>query len=364
MTDLVKDLSMKKIITVVGARPQFIKAAVVSRALAESGKFDEILVHTGQHFDPNMSDVFFDELSIPKPKYNLGIGGRSHAYNTGRAMEGIETVILEQRPDQILVYGDTDATLAGALAAAKLGVPIAHVEAGLRSFNRSMPEEINRVITDHLSSLLFAPSKVASDNLANEGISGDKVTIVGDVMRESVSRFVLLAKERTELLNQLNIKPNHYILATLHRKENTDDPDRMRSVFEGLSGASLQIIMPLHPRTRSRIAEYNLQLPYNITVIDPLGYLDMLLLESEARLIATDSGGVQKEAYFLHVPCIVLREETEWVELIDLGFNRLVGADAKAIKEALNEHVFRDVGDDIYGDGSASSFIVQKLLEY
>ena len=354
---------MKKIVTVVGARPQFIKAAVVSQALAQRGDVEEVLVHTGQHFDANMSDVFFEELAIPKPNYNLGIGGNSHAQNTGRALEGIERIVIDQRPDIVMVYGDTDSTLAGALAAAKLCVPIAHVEAGLRSFNRRMPEEVNRVLTDHVSSLLFAPSQVAVKNLADEGIHGDRVVVVGDVMFDSVLRFTTLARERTDPLGRLGLTPRGYVLATLHRKENTDDPQRLKPVFEGLAASGVDVVLPLHPRTRKRIAEFGLELPGNVRVIDPVGYLDMLLLESDARLIATDSGGVQKEAYFHRVPCVTLREETEWVELVELGVNRLVGTDAARIARAVTEHAFRDVPADVYGDGRASQRIAAALAQ-
>lgn len=352
---------MKKIVTVVGARPQFVKAAVVSHALAAQPGVEEVLVHTGQHFDANMSDVFFDELDIPPPKHNLGIGGHSHAQNTGRAMEGIERILQDERADQVLVYGDTDSTLAGALAAAKLCIPIAHVEAGLRSFNRAMPEEINRIVTDHVSSTLFAPSLVARDHLANEGIRGDMVKVVGDVMYDAVLRFTERARGRVDPLGRLGLPPQGYVLMTLHRKENTDDTARLTLILRGIEASGAQVVLPIHPRTRKRIAEFGIALPANIRTIDPVGYLDMQLLANQARVIATDSGGLQKEAYFHQVPCVTLRAETEWVELVELGVNRLVGTEPGAIADAVANHVFNDVRRDVYGDGEAARRIADAL---
>lgn len=352
---------MKKIVTVVGARPQFVKAAVVSHVLAEQAGVEEVLVHTGQHFDSNMSDVFFEELDIPPPKYNLGIGGNSHAQNTGRAMEGIERILREERADQVLVYGDTDSTLAGALAAAKLCIPVAHVEAGLRSFNRAMPEEINRIVTDHVSSMLFAPSEVARAHLANEGIRGNMVQLVGDVMYDAVLRFTARARGRTDPLSRLGLSPQGYVLMTLHRKENTDNTARLTLILRGIEASGAQVVLPIHPRTRKRIAEFGITLPANIRVIDPVGYLDMQLLANHARLIATDSGGLQKEAYFHQVPCVTLRDETEWVELVALGVNRLVGTNAEAIADAIAQHLFKDVDTTVYGDGKAAERIAATL---
>lgn len=353
-----------KILTVVGARPQFVKAAVVSREIMRRGSAEEVLVHTGQHFDDNMSSIFFEELGIPSPKYNLGIGGGTHGANTGRALEGLEAVIVSERPDWVLVYGDTDSTLAGALAAAKLNVPIAHVEAGLRSFNRRMPEEVNRILTDHVSTLLFAPSGVAVRNLAQEGISGDGVKMVGDVMFDAVKMFTGLAAGRSSIVADLGLLPKGYILATLHRKENTDDESRLRSILDGLRQADVPVILPLHPRTRNRIREFGLSHGEQVRVIDPVGYLDMMLLQRDARAIATDSGGMQKEAYFHDVPCVVLRDETEWVELIEIGVNRLAGSDAAVIAEALRAATPNGASAyGIYGDGDTAAKVVDSLIE-
>lgn len=354
---------MKRIITVVGARPQFVKAAVVSRALRQRG-LEEAIIHTGQHFDANMSSVFFDELDIPPPRYNLGIGGGTHAQNTGRSMEGIEQILSTERVDAVLVYGDTDSTLAGALAASKLNVPVAHVEAGLRSYNRRMPEEINRVVTDHLSSLLFAPSRVAVDNLAREGIAGEPVRMVGDVMYDAVLAFTGIAEARCDPLGQLRLVPRHYVLATLHRKENTDDPDRLQQILSGLAQSDCEVVLPLHPRTRQRLADLGLQMRAPLRIVDPVGYLEMLVLEKNARSIATDSGGVQKEAFFHRVPCVTFRDETEWVELVDLGVNLLVGAHADRIGAAINRKSERLEFSPIYGDGRAAGAIATALAEY
>lgn len=353
-----------KILTVVGARPQFIKAAVVSRALENCGNYQEIIVHTGQHFDANMSTIFFDELEIPIPAYNLGVGGGTHAANTGRAMEALEQVIMQEEPAWVLVYGDTDSTLAGAIAASKLSVPIAHIEAGLRSFNRRMPEEINRVLTDHISTALFAPSKVAVENLATEGISGDHVRLVGDVMYDAALYYGDVASRKSHILESLDLIGRDYILVTLHRKENTDDRDRLLKIVAGLSQSEVPVVWPLHPRTRRRIEAWGISLPSVIRLIEPVGYLDMVLLERHAKLIATDSGGVQKEAYFHKVPCITLRDETEWVELIEIGANRLVGADTDQISKALSEFNPVSVFDEVYGSGNTSVKIVESLGEY
>lgn len=351
---------MRKIATVVGARPQFVKAAVVSRALQEAG-VEEVLIHTGQHFDANMSSIFFDQLAIPAPKYNLGIGGGSHAQNTGRSMEAIEALIQDESPDAVLVYGDTDSTLAGSLAASKLVVPIAHVEAGLRSFNRRMPEEINRVVTDHLSAVLFAPSQAAVDNLAREGIAGERVRLVGDVMYDAVLSFTGIAERRCDPLSALGLAAKEYVLATLHRKENTDDTQRLRQIVDGLAHSECTVVLPLHPRTRSRMTELGLRLEAPIRVIDPVGYFEMLLLEKHARVIATDSGGVQKEAYFHRVPCVTFRDETEWVELVELGVNELVGASEGRIAAALSRPFADQQFGKIYGDGTASARIASIL---
>ncbi|AEP09354.1 non-hydrolyzing UDP-N-acetylglucosamine 2-epimerase [Micavibrio aeruginosavorus] len=352
-----------KICTIVGARPQFIKAAVVSRALANVPSCVEIIIHTGQHYDPNMSDIFFDEMEIPKPAYNLGVGGGTHGQNTGRMIEGIEAIFLKEQPDFVLVYGDTDSTLAGALAAVKLHIPVAHVEAGLRSFNRKMPEEINRVLTDHASDILFVPTKTAKKNLLDEGISGEHVQIVGDVMLDAARFYGRKAEEESNILKRHSLHKSGYILATIHRAENTNDGDRMRSIFKGFSACNDEIILPIHPRTQKMISNLGLAVPGNVRVIDPVGYLDMVALEKNAMLIATDSGGVQKEAYFHEVPCITLRDETEWVELVDAGANILVGADSEKISVALSsKHCGDDVfSGELYGDGDAAGKIVSYL---
>lgn len=354
---------MSKVITVVGARPQFIKAAVVSRALKARPDIEEVIVHTGQHFDANMSSVFFEELGIPAPKYNLGIGGGTHAQNTGRSMEGVEAIVEQERADLVLVYGDTDSTLAGALAAAKLFVPVAHVEAGLRSFNRRMPEEINRIVTDHLATLLFAPSRVAVENLAREGIIGDRVRMVGDVMYDSVLAFTGIAERKSDALRCHGLTPQGYILATLHRKENTDDADRLRQILSGLAQAPCQVVLPLHPRTRKRLLDLGIPVQPPLRFIEPIGYLEMLVLEKNARLIATDSGGVQKEAFFHRVPCVTFRDETEWVELVELGVNALVGANAERIGAAINGQPSRLEFSPIYGDGRAADAIAAALAD-
>jgi UDP-GlcNAc3NAcA epimerase len=352
-----------KIITIIGARPQFIKAAMCSRVFAEHG-ITELIVHTGQHFDANMSEVFFDELSIPKPAYNLGIGGGSHGQNTGRMIEAIEQVLVSEKPDWVLVYGDTDSTLAGALAAVKLHISVAHVEAGLRSFNRKMPEEINRILTDHAANFLFAPTQTAVQHLASEKIIGDRVILVGDVMFDAALHFGNLAEAQSNVLAVLGLQPKSYTLATIHRAENTDNPMRLDAILRGFEEFSHNIVMPLHPRTRSRIDKFGLTLSSNIKAIDPVGYIDMVMLEKNAALIATDSGGVQKEAYFHRVPCVTLRDETEWTELVEIGWNHLASPSVcEDISETM-ENALGSVGDDVklYGEGNAAYEIVQALL--
>jgi len=351
-----------KVVTVVGARPQFIKAAAVSRALGTKS-IKEVLLHTGQHFDSNMSDVFFEELEIPRPEYHLGIGGGSHGQNTGRMIESIESVLLEERPDWVLVYGDTDSTLAGTLAAAKLHIPVAHVEAGLRSFNRRMPEEINRVLTDHASSLLFAPTETAVRHLANEGIAGETVLQVGDVMYDAALYYGAKAETTSKVLPQLGLASKNYVLATIHRAENTDDRQRLAAIFEGFAIYGKEVVMPLHPRTKARLASLTLPVPTNVKLIDPLGYLDMVMLEKHASLIATDSGGVQKEAFFYQVPCVTLRDETEWVELVEAGWNKLVSPYAGvAISDAIqSSHGVQGKDVQPYGVGNAAVEIAETL---
>lgn len=325
-----------KIATVIGARPQFIKAAPVSRALRSvngGAEITEILIHTGQHYDPNMSQVFFDELGLPTPHYNLAIGSGCHGWQTGQMLAAIEGVLLEESPDCVLIYGDTNSTLAGALAASKLHIPVAHVEAGLRSFNRRMPEELNRIVADQLSDLLFAPTDTATDNLAREGIERG-VHLVGDVMEDAIAEHIAIAEARSTMLEKLELIPKKYLLATVHRAENTDSPERLQGIcqaFERLSSEWV-IVWPVHPRTRKYL---KICWTANVQLVDPAGYLDMLILQKNARVILTDSGGVQKEARWLQVPCVTLRDETEWVETLEGRWNQLVGADTNKILEAV-----------------------------
>jgi len=315
--------------TIVGARPQFIKAAVVSRSLRAYSCCREVLIHTGQHYDPTLSKVFFDELDLPMPDYNLGIGSGSHGQQTGRMLEALEMVLQEVRPNWVLVYGDTNSTLAGALAASKLHIPIAHVEAGLRSHNRRMPEEINRVVTDVLSDLLFAPTETAVSNLLREGIAESKIHLVGDVMYDAALYYARKAEQNSTILNRLNLSPKQYLLATIHRAENTDNLQRLDTIFRALTQLASEwvVVVPLHPRTRRRLTDLNPSYLLNapqLLLIEPVGYLDMIQLERNAAVILTDSGGVQKEAFFYQVPCVTLRDETEWIETVELGWNRVV----------------------------------------
>ncbi len=361
-----------KIVTIVGARPQFVKAAVVSRVLRSLGTVHEVLVHTGQHYNHNISGVFFAEMNIPEPDYHLGIGSASQGKQTGRMLEQIESVLIAERPDRLLVYGDTNSTLAGALAAAKLHVPIAHVEAGLRSFNRRMPEEINRILTDHVSDLLFAPTEIAIRNLHNEGISNESIVRTGDIMYDAALFYAAKAERESTILQHLRVQPRQYILATVHRAENTDDIDNLRSILQGMAtvAAEVPIVLPLHPRTRAAIskAEDLTKEMGKLRVIEPVGYLDMITLEKHARLILTDSGGVQKEATFHNVFCVTLREETEWRELVELRRNILVSpasgavAVTRAIRQALSFAPLPDT--DIYGDGHAAKTIIDALLAF
>ena len=352
-----------KILTIVGARPQFIKAAVVSRALSElRSDIQEILVHTGQHYDSNMSDVFFDELGIPQPSHNLGIGGGTHGQNTGRMLEKLEQLMLVEKPDWALIYGDTDSTLAGALAASKLHIPVAHIEAGLRSFNRRMPEEINRILADHVSTLLFAPTDVARKNLLNEGVSGDKIVVVGDVMRDAAS-FYKLQAHKPDWFDSLGVLANKFVLCTVHRAENTDDRARLQGILQGLEKANLPVILPLHPRTRIKLKQMELELPKNVHGVNPVGYLEMIWLEANCKLVATDSGGVQKEAYFNKKFCVTLRDETEWIELVDAGLNEIVGANSEKISKALKTDRLFHSEVNFYGRGNAAEKIVTNILK-
>ncbi|WP_323720625.1 non-hydrolyzing UDP-N-acetylglucosamine 2-epimerase [Acetomicrobium sp.] len=356
-------------ITIVGARPQFIKAAAVSRVLRVAEGVKEVLVHTGQHYDANMSDVFFDELEIPRLDYNLGIGSGTHGEQTGRMLEAIEKVLLQEKPDWVQVYGDTNSTLAGALAAVKLHIPVAHIEAGLRSFNRLMPEEINRVLTDHASDLLFAPTKTAMENLWREGIYEDQIKLVGDVMYDAAIFYGKKADQQSHILNKLRLKSKEYILATVHRAENTDDPVRLRAIFDALCevACEIKVVLPLHPRTREALTKTGIYgtAASRICLTEPVGYLDMVMLEKNACLIATDSGGVQKEAFFYRVPCVTLREETEWVELVELGWNAVVPPfSAHVMADAIRSRIgsFGGVEENPYGDGNSAVKIVDFLV--
>jgi len=347
-----------KILTVVGARPQFIKAAAVSRTLRRSHR--EFLVHTGQHYDPELSDVFFRELDLPAPDCHLGVGSGAHADQTGRMLIGIGDAIERCGPDAVLVYGDTNSTLAGALAAAKLHVPVAHVEAGLRSFNRAMPEEINRVVTDQVSRWLFCSSDVGVANLAGEGILGG-VHVVGDVMADVLADAQVRARAGSRVLEDLGIADRGYLLATIHRAENTDDPQRLAALVDALEASVEPVVFPVHPRTRAALERAGRVPAAPVRLIEPLGYLDMIRLASSARLILTDSGGMQKEAYWLGVPCVTLRDETEWIETTETGWNVLAGADRERIVTAIRSFTPANGRPPLYGDGRAAERIAEVL---
>jgi len=354
-----------KFITIVGARPQFIKAAPLSVELRK--QHTEFLVHTGQHYDDNMSDVFFRELSIPPPDRHLGVGSGSHGAQTAAMLVQIENVLEEVRPDAVIIFGDTNSTVAGALAAAKLHIPVAHVEAGLRSFDRRMPEEINRVVADHLSTWLFAPSGVSVRQLAAEGITRG-VHDVGDIMADSVRLFAPMARQQSNALMRMRLKPGNFFVATIHRAANTDDAGRLAGIIMGLTSAVLPVVLPLHPRTRASLHRHGLDYLLtakhcNLIVIEPLGYLDMLQLQQHAVAILTDSGGIQKEAYYLGIPCLTLRDETEWVETVETGWNRLVGTDQDRIVAAMQEstQIIGKAHPPLYGDGYAADRITKLL---
>ncbi len=364
-----------KIVTIIGARPQFIKAASVSRAIAEHNRLTEIIIHTGQHFDADMSDVFFKELNIPKPDYNLGINSASHGAMTGRMLEKIEEILIREQPDWVLVYGDTNTTLAGALAAVKLHIPVAHVEAGLRSFNRRMPEEINRILADHISTILFCPTERAVENLKTEGLTSSaqeltslssyhlpqKVALVGDVMLDAALYYKQYAKKPGFDL------PEQFILATIHRAENTDNAERLKSIFRAFDKIcqEIPIILPLHPRTRKIIQGLKLKTSnLKLQLVEPVGYLEMVYLLKRCTLVMTDSGGLQKESYFFGKPCVTLRDETEWVELVEHGCNSVAGTDTERIygyyKEMMKKQI--DFNLNLYGEGEAGRKIVNILV--
>lgn len=349
-----------KILSVIGARPQFIKCAPLSRSIRR--EHEEILVHTGQHYDPEMSDIFFKELNIPQPDYNLGIGSSSHGEQTGEMLIAIEKVLLKEKPDIVLVYGDTNSTLAGALAASKLYIKVAHVEAGLRSFDRSMPEEINRVITDHISDLLFCPTDTAAINLRKEGILSG-IYQVGDVMLDALKYNQKIAEEKSTILEDLNLISKEYLVATVHRPSNTDNLDSLSSIVRALCKSDLPVVFPVHPRTKKCLKQYGLweKLDGSIKVVPPLGYLEMLKLTANARKILTDSGGVQKEAYILGVPCITMRENTEWVETIEDGWNVLVGADYERIVDSIEHFEGAKSIGNVFGNGDTAERICSFL---
>lgn len=357
---------MKKIVTIVGARPQFVKAAAVSRAIAATS-IREVIVHTGQHFDKNMSDVFFDEMEIPKPDYMLDINSLSHGAMTGRMIEKIEEVLLSEKPDGLMVFGDTNSTLAGAIAASKLHIPIFHVEAGLRSYNMLMPEEVNRILTDRISSMLFCPTDAAIQNLQKEGFDGYGIKIIknGDVMQDAAIYYAARSAQKSKVIANLGLADG-FVLATIHRQENTDDPTKLRAIVDGLNTINRErrVIVPLHPRTRGILAKQGVTPEF--TIIDPVGYFDMVELLKHCALVVTDSGGVQKEAFFFGKPCITAREQTEWVELVERGFNILVGSDAQKMVAAYHHSMAQTYNFDInlYGNGKASEVVAQEIERF
>jgi UDP-N-acetylglucosamine 2-epimerase len=351
-------MGIKTIASIVGARPQFIKAAPVSRALASG--FKEVFIHTGQHYDYGMSEVFFAEMEMRPPDFNLGIGGGSHAEQTGKMLIELERIFNEVKPDCVLVYGDTNSTLAGALAASKAQIPLAHVEAGLRSYNRAMPEEINRVLTDHISTLLFCPTDAAVENLAKEGINKG-VHRVGDVMADAFFHNLERAHTKSKIMDQLGLEKGKYALATVHRASNTDNEQNVRSILSAFGSLSSRVIFPVHPRTRKMMQEWGISVNSNVMMVEPVGHFDMLTLQENANCILTDSGGVQKEAYLVGVRCITLREETEWVETVDAGWNRLAGVDAKKILDSFESWFPQTERPPLYGDGHAAVQISEIL---
>lgn len=345
---------MKKIITILGARPQFVKAAVLSRVISNHQEIKEVIIHTGQHYDANMSEVFFNEMEIPKPKYNLAINGLGHGAMTGQMLEKIEQVLIKEKPDAVVIYGDTNSTIAGALAAKKLHIKVIHIEAGLRSFNIDMPEEVNRILTDRIANLLLCPTDTAIDNLLNEGYDKLSIKVVksGDIMKDAVQYYSQTSAKKSAIIKELKLKENDFVLATIHRQENTDDLTKLKSIFKGLEeiAKTKQVVLPLHPRTKN-ILEKN-KLIYNITFIDPVGYFDMLELLKKCNLVISDSGGLQKEAFFNKKHCIIAREETEWVELVSNGFAKIIGSDTKKMITAFNEfqNSKADFSIQLYGD--------------
>ena len=381
-------MTKKRIITIIGARPQIIKSSALSRAirLSFSDKLEELIVHTGQHYDENMSNVFFEEMEIPKPNYNLNVGSGSHGAQTAKMIEGLEKIFLQEKPDAIVIYGDTNSTIAGAIAAAKIHIPIVHIEAGLRSYNKSMPEEINRIAADHMSTLLFSPTKTGISNLQKEGFSleiNEKASIdkpnvymCGDIMYDNSLYFSAFSEEKSKIIQELGLSTNNYILCTIHRDSNTDYTNNINAIFNALvdlqEKSGLRIILPIHPRTKgkmSELLEIELMLKINsnpkIQIIPPAGFLDIISLEKNARIIITDSGGLQKEAFFFQKPCVILREQTEWVEIIENGNAILAGANYDKIVSAFHDLINKSnyTYPLFYGNGQASNFICSKILD-
>ena len=379
---------MKKIITVIGARPQIIKAAAISRAIKNnfSDKILEVIVHTGQHYDENMSQIFFEELEIPFPNFNLNVGSGSHGEQTAKMLEGLENIYVQEKPDAVIVYGDTNSTIAGALAASKIHIPVIHIEAGLRSFNKAMPEEINRIACDHMSTLLFTPSETGHRNLLNEGIKNDqkeaasidnpKIYLCGDIMYDNSLYFSAVSEQKSEILKELEITTDEFILCTIHRDTNTDDTSNLNAIFRALlriqKTSNLKIVLPLHPRTKEKLNSNldenlltELNQNNNFKIIPPLGFLDIISLEKNARLIITDSGGLQKEAFFFQKPCVILREQTEWIEIVENGNALIAGANELKIISSV-ETLFKRTDftyPNLYGDGNAANFICKKITE-
>ena len=379
---------MKKIITVIGARPQIIKAAAISRAIKNnfSDKILEVIVHTGQHYDENMSQIFFEELEIPFPNFNLSVGSGSHGEQTAKMLEGLENIYMQEKPDAVIVYGDTNSTIAGALAASKIHIPVIHIEAGLRSFNKAMPEEINRIACDHMSTLLFTPSETGHRNLLNEGIKNDqkeaasidnpKIYLCGDIMYDNSLYFSAVSEQKSKILKELEITTDEFILCTIHRDTNTDDTANLNAIFRALlriqKTSNLKIVLPLHPRTKEKLNSHldenlltEINQNKNFKIIPPLGFLDIISLEKNARLIITDSGGLQKEAFFFQKPCVILREQTEWIEIVENGNALIAGANELKIISSVETLIKRTdfTYPNLYGDGNAANFICKKITE-
>jgi UDP-GlcNAc3NAcA epimerase len=357
---------MTKILTIIGARPQFVKAAAISRAFIEQGDIEEIIVHTGQHFDANMSDIFFEEMNIPAPNYNLNINSLGHGAMTGRMLEEIEKIILKENPDFVMVFGDTNSTLAGALAAKKLHIKVIHVEAGLRSFNMRMPEEVNRILTDRISDILLCPTQQAVDNLKKEGYDNIECKVIncGDVMQDAAMYYAQNSSEQSSIITKCNLFAKPFCLATIHRQENTDDESRLAEIIDALNNIAEKeaVIVPLHPRTRKIIDSKNIDIKF--TAIDPVGYFDMIELLKGCSMVLTDSGGLQKEAFFFKKHCITFRDETEWVELVNNGFNIITGANKEKIESAYNNFKTKDsdFSIDLYGGGTAANRIAKEVV--